>query len=79
MPIKFYFDRRTDIMDKELQKLIEDFNKKLDDAQAARSEVMDYLEEKYGIDTTYESETLEDECNWCYGINMEGIDNLIGK
>ena len=66
-------------MDKELQKLIENFNKKLEDAQAARSEVMDYLEEKYGIDTTYECATLEDECDWCYGINIESVKNLIGK
>ncbi len=66
-------------MNKEFQKLIENFNKKLEDAQAARSEVMDYLEEKYEIDTNEESETLEDECDWCYGINIEGLKNLIGK
>ena len=66
-------------MDKELQKLIENFNKKFEDAQAARLQVMDYLEEKYGIDTNEECTTLEDECDWCYGINIEGIKNLTSK
>lgn len=66
-------------MDKKLQKLIADFNKKLTEAQEARSEVMDYLEEKYGIDTTYEYETLEDECDWCYGIDMISVERLISK
>ena len=66
-------------MDKELRKLIDDFNKKLAEAQDARSEVMDYLEEKYDIDTREEYETLEDECDWCYGIDIRGIEKLIGK
>lgn len=66
-------------MDKELQKLIDDFNKKLAEAQDARSEVMYYLEDKYDIDTREEYETLEDECDWCYGIDIRGIEKLIGK
>ena len=64
-------------MDKELQELIKIFNKKLAEAQDARSEVLNYLEEKYGIDTVDAAETLEDECDWCYGIDMEGVENLI--
>ena len=64
-------------MDKVLQELIKNFNKKLTAAQDARSEVMNYLEEKYEIDTTYECVTLEDECDWCYGIDMEGVECLI--
>ena len=66
-------------MDKNLQKLIENFNKKLEAAQDARSEVMDYLEEKYDIDTRAEYETLEDECNWCYGIDIRGLESLISE
>jgi hypothetical protein len=66
-------------MDKELQKLIENFNKKLSEAQDARSEVMAYLEDEYGIDTDYEYETLEDECDWCYGIDIKGVEKLINR
>lgn len=66
-------------MDKELQKLIENFNKKLEEAQDARSEVMAYLEDEYGIDTDYECVTLEDNCDWCYGIDIRGIEKLISK
>ena len=66
-------------MDKELQKLIKEFNKKLAEAQDARSEVMAYLEDEYGINTNYEYETLEDECDWCYGIDMRGVEKLISK
>ena len=36
---------------KKLEELLEKASKKLDAAQDARSEVMDYLEEHYGIDT----------------------------
>ena len=57
-------------MDRKLQELIFIFNMKLEEAQEARSAVMDYLEEKYDIDTRAEYETLEDECNWCYGIDI---------
>ena len=66
-------------MDNKLQELIADFNKKLSEAQDARSEVMAYLEDEYGIDTDYEYETLEDECDWCYGIDMRGVEKLISK
>ena len=66
-------------MDKKLQELIADFNKKLSEAQDARSEVMAYLEDEYGIDTDYEYETLEDECDWCYGIDIRGLEKLIDR
>ena len=65
-------------MDKKLQKLIENFNKKLDEAQTARSEVMDYLEEKYDIDTVAMYEMLESKDDWCYGINISGLEKIIG-
>jgi hypothetical protein len=66
-------------MNKELKNLIENFNKKFVAAQDARSEVMDYLEEMYGIDTREESETIEDELSWCYGIDIDAIEKLISK
>ena len=66
-------------MNKELQNLIKNFNEKFEAAQDARYEVMDYLEEMYGIDTREESETIEDNLSWCYGIDVEAIEKLIGK
>ena len=66
-------------MNKKLQKLIENFNKKFEAAQDARSEVMDYLEERYGIDTREESQTIEDEVSWCYGIDVGAVEKLISK
>lgn len=64
-------------MDEKLQKLIENFNKKLEEAKDARSEVMDYLNEEYDIDTDKEYDTIEDECDWCYGIDDSGVKMLI--
>lgn len=66
-------------MDKKLQELIKEFNRKLEEAQDARSEVMYYLEEEYEIDTYEECETLENECDWCYGIDVAAVERLIGK
>ena len=66
-------------MDKKLQELIKEFNRKLEEAQDARSEVMEYLEEEYEIDTYEECETLEDENIWCYGIDVEAVERLIGR
>lgn len=64
-------------MNKELNKLIGNFHKKLEEAQNARSEVMDYLEEHYDIDTRDESETIEDSLTWCYGIDVDAVEKLI--
>lgn len=66
-------------MDKELNKLIEKFHKKLKEAQDARSEVMDYLEEHYDIDTREECECIEDSLTWCYGIDTDRVEGLIEK
>lgn len=66
-------------MDKELQELIDNFHKKLAEAQDARAEVMDYLEEKYDIDTREYWEELEDEHDWCYGIDISGVVYLITR
>lgn len=64
-------------MNEELNKLIGNFHKKLEEAQDARSEVMDYLEEYYDIDTRDESETIEDSLTWCYGIDVDAVEKLI--
>ena len=66
-------------MEKELQELIRNFNQKLEEAQDARSEVMDYLEEHYDIDTRTESDTIEDSLTWCYGIDEDAVKKLIAK
>lgn len=66
-------------MDKKLQELIADFNKKFEEAQDARAEVMDYLEEKYDIDIIEDWEELEDDNDWCYGIDIDGVEYLISK
>lgn len=66
-------------MNKELKKLIENFHKKLEEAQDARSEVLDYLEEHYDIDTRAESETIEDSLTWCYAIDVDAVEKLIAE
>lgn len=66
--------------DKVLEKMIDNFHNKLEVAQDARSEIMDYLEEHYEIDETNEvAMEIQDELNWCYGINSRYVDRLIRK
>ena len=64
-------------MDKKLQELLYDFNRKFAEAQDARLEIMNYLEENYDIDVVMEQDILEDENDWCYGIDIEGVEKLI--
>jgi hypothetical protein len=64
-------------MDKKLQELIYSFNNRLAEAQDARLEVMNYLEENYDIDVVMDQDILEDDGDWCYGIDIEGVENLI--
>lgn len=66
-------------MNKKLNKLIEKFHKNLEEAQDARLEVMDYLEEHYDIDTREECEYIEDSLTWCYGIDTDRVESLIEK
>ena len=66
-------------MNKELKNLIYKFHKKLEEAQDSRLEVMNYLEEKYGIDVMHDGENVEDKLSWCYGINIDAIEELICK
>lgn len=60
-------------MTNELKELIKKANEKLNEAQAARSEVISYLEEEYGISDTSGYDYFEDECDWCYGLNERKI------
>ena len=62
---------------KKLEELLAKASKKLDAAQNARSEVMDYLEGHYGIDTRDEYEKIEDQCTWCFGIDKDSVRELI--
>lgn len=66
--------------DKTLEKMIDNFHNKLSIAQDARIEIMYYLEEHYEIDETYEvAMEIQDELNWCYGIDCRHVDRLIRK
>lgn len=58
---------------KELERLLSKASKALDKAQEARQEVLDYLEDKYGIEATDYNQYFEDECTWCYGLNERYI------
>ena len=60
-------------MTKELRELINKANEKLSEAQGARSAVIYYLEEQYGISDASGYDYFEDECDWCYGLNEEKI------
>ena len=70
-------NKKMNPMTNELKKLIAKANKKLEDAKDARSEVMYYIEENYGIDTDYYSDVMEDGCNWCYGLDYDEVRRLI--
>lgn len=62
---------------KELERLLARAAKKLDAAQDARSDVDDYLEEHYGINTKEEYEKIEDSCTWCFGIDEDNVRKLV--
>ena len=64
---------------KKLEEFLAKASKKLDAVQNARSEVMDYLEKYYGIDTREEYEEIEDQCTWCYGIDKDSVRKMIEK
>lgn len=66
--------------DKTLEKMIDNFHNKLSIEQDARREIMYYLEEHYEIDETYEvAMEIQDELNWCDGIDSKHVDRLIRK
>lgn len=52
---------------KELVRLLIEFNKKLTAAQDARSDLIDFLTEEYDFDEN--SEYIDDDCDWCNGID----------
>ena len=64
-------------MTNELKELIKKANETLAEAQGARSAVINYLEEEYGISDTSGYDYFEDECDWCYGLNEEKINMAI--
>lgn len=64
-------------MTKQLEHLIDRFYKKLDAAQDARNDVMEYLQDHYDIDTNAYCETLSSEYDWCFGIDVSSIQELI--
>ena len=64
-------------MTNELKELIKKANEKLNEAQDARSAVIEYLEEHYDITDTSGYDYFEDECDWCYGLNVEKINMAI--
>lgn len=64
---------------KKLDNLINRFNKKLEEAKDARSDVMAYIEERYGIDVIDNYERFEEETDWCYGIDKLEIRNAIDE
>ena len=62
---------------KELDKMLERLDKKLNEAKEVRYEIENYLENHYGIDVIMEAEYLEDDCFYCYGFDDEHISKII--
>lgn len=68
-------------MDDKAKELYKEFTEALDVAQDKRWEFLDYLEKRYGIDPTdFDIVTrIEDEFDWCYGIDFHEVNELIGE
>lgn len=66
-------------MDRKLEELIADASKKLEEAQAARHAVLNYLEEEYDIEANDSNSYFENKCDWCYGLNTRKIEDAIEK
>lgn len=67
-------------MPKELEELLKEFNEALSKAQGLRRGILDYIEEHYNIDADdIYYDYLEDEYEWCYGINESNLEELINK
>lgn len=62
---------------KKVDELLAKFNRDLEKAKDSRNNLLSYLEDKYDIDTRYYAEKLEDECEWCYGIDTTHLEDLI--
>lgn len=63
-------------MPEELKELIKNAEDLLSKAQVARRKVIDYLETHYDVDVE-EYDYFEDECDWCYGLNVFKIESSI--
>lgn len=66
-------------MTKKLQKMIDRFDKKVEEARTARDEIMNYLGEKYKFDPDECYECFCDDSVWVEGIDMDTVDSLINR
>ena len=66
-------------MPEELRKKIEEFHDALEKAQDLRCRIINYLEDECGMtDELCESYNwLENDCDWCYGINVEYVEEML--
>lgn len=63
-----------------MEELLKDFNDKLFAAQIARQKLLSFLEETTGREIDYsEFNYLEDDCDWCYGINTDKLKEILGE
>lgn len=66
-------------MTKKLQKMIDRFDKKVEEARMARDEIMNYLGKKYKFDPDKCYEYFCNDCNWVEGIDMDTVNDLISR
>ena len=65
--------------DKTLEHLVEEFYEHFNKAQELRRKIMDHIEDEYDVDVNEHWEDFEDSCDWCYGINLNTIDQVDNK
>lgn len=66
-------------MTKKLQKMIDRFDKKIEEARMARDEIMYYLGKKYRFDPDKCYECFCSDSNWVEGIDMDTIEELVNR
>lgn len=62
--------------DAKLEKLIKEFYEHFNKAQELRRRIMDHIECEYEIDVNEHWEDFEESNDWCYGINLNTIDEV---
>lgn len=62
--------------DAKLEKLIKEFYEHFNKAQGLRRRIMDHIECEYEIDVNEHWEDFEESNDWCYGINLNTIDEV---
>lgn len=65
------------LKDKKLDKLLIKAADALCEAQAARYEVEEYLEENYIFDRLNDYDKITDEYEWCNGLDWDKISDII--